>query len=80
MLALRFQAEGAISDVEYFQRSWTVRARGWRDSPTTDERKADDRVNADAIPAEQQIHRRVIASFVPSVGPSDDKVKVSADA
>lgn len=58
LLALRFQAEGAISDVEYLQRSWTVRARSFRgDSPTEEERKADERVNATALPADQQIHR-----------------------
>jgi hypothetical protein len=76
LLALRFQAEGAISNVEYLQRSWTVRARGWRDSPTTDERAADERVKAEALPEDQQIHRRVTASFVPSAGPSDEKPKV----
>jgi hypothetical protein len=76
VLALRFQAEGAISDVEYLQRSWTVRARGWRDSPTTDERAADERVKADALPEDQQIHRRITAPFVPSAGPSDEKPKV----
>ena len=73
LLALRFQAEGAISDVEYFQRSWTVRARSFRgDAPTEEDRATDDRVKATALPVEQQIHRRPLAPFVPSA-PSDDK-------
>ena len=83
LLALRFQSEGAIADVEYLQRSWTVRARSFRgDSPTEEERKADEQVKATALPPEHQIHRRLVAPFIPSAGPSDDKVMpgVPADA
>lgn len=71
LLVSRFQAEGAISDVEYLQRSWTVRGRGFRDSPTKEDREGD--VQVTALPPDQQIQNRVTAPFVPNAGPSDDQ-------
>ena len=47
LLASKFQAEGAIQDTEYYQRSLTVRARSSHDSPTVEERNADPRVNVE---------------------------------
>lgn len=72
LLALRFQAEGAIADVEYMQRSWTVRARDFRgDSPSEADRKGDEQVKADALPVDQLIQNRLPVMTVAS--PSDDK-------
>lgn len=71
ILASRYQAEGAIGDVEYLQRSWSVRGRGFRDSPTTEERKED--VKAEALPVDQRIQNRISPPFVPTAAPSDDK-------